>query len=158
MRSFTGIFNGKFERGSFYPNNPADHDKYIAHHDGIEMTVEYSPTAKSSRKERMYRFYHKIVLNVAIEALEETGIVGADKIVADEYLKQSVSQELVYNKRGDVVLKYSMDKKAMSEDRLWKHIQDSVFLLFERHGLEVPDSNEFKDLKEHGIIFERARS
>ncbi len=154
-RSFTGIFTGKFDRGEFYPYNKVDHDKYLAHHDGLEMNVEYSAAGKSSRKERMYRFYHKCVLDITMQALEDAGYSGADKVVCDEYLKQNVSQELVYNKKGDCVLKYSLDKKAMSEERLWKHIQDSIYLLLERHGKEVPDSQDYKDLKEHGIVFQR---
>ena len=156
MKHFTGVFKAtianvekmmlpSMSSGSKIEfDSPEGLNNYLWQHANTEVTVTIKPVTKSSLKEHMYAYYHKAVLGCCIMALTNEGWDGIDDVAADEFLKQQVAQKLAYNKKGDVVLKYSEDKRAMGKERLHKYISDCIMFLENTFNMQVPDSEEYK--------------
>lgn len=122
-----------------------DIDKYLSCNIGKTVLIEIKPKSKSTEKALMYAYYQKAIIPATILALSNDGFTGVDEVVADAYLKQSIAQLISINPKTGKTIPYSEDKHTMTKERLHKYISDCIFLLEERHGMQVVDSQEYKD-------------
>ena len=152
------IFNFKVEEG-IYPAHmmsslmsKSDFRSYLLDHRGQDMIMTLSPAAKTPEKERMYAFYHKVVLGAAIQAFTDAGWEAVDKVKADYMLKAECARGIMYNKltgEEDVFLE---DKSAMTKDRLHKYISDCIYLLETELMTKVPDGDGFRREDSEGFV------
>ena len=70
---------------------------------GTELSVTIKPLARIPEKERMYAYYHKVILPVAMEVYSNDGWESVDKIKADYLLKAECAKDSlgIYNNYGD---------------------------------------------------------
>lgn len=140
------VESGLGKRGAtLYYRNPEDVVKYLNCNLGKIVLVEIKPKSRSTEKALMYAYYQKAVIPATILALVNDGFTGVDEVVADAYLKQSIAQLISINPKTGKTIPYSEDKHSMTKERLHKYISDCIFLLEERHGMQVVDSQEYKD-------------
>lgn len=145
MKQFKGIFVAKVSRGDVYYRHEEDYHKYLEQHDGVDMQVSFTPFSKSSEKERMYAYYHKVIIGCTIMALTNDGWAGIDEVAADLYLKMNVAKKVFYNAKNKKVMEsYESKSEDMSKERLHKFISDCIMLLWDRHQMTCPDSEEYK--------------
>jgi hypothetical protein len=143
MRSFTGIFNAKIDRGEIYFDSPNDHDAYLNHHDGQDITVTYEITSRSSVKKKLYNYYHGHVLDMYVKKFTEDGFAGIDKVAADEFIKSRIARFKVYNEKTGETIEYHEDKRGMNKERLTKFVSDAIYL-GEEMGIQFVDAEEYK--------------
>lgn len=108
------------------------------------VVVEIKPKSKTTEKILMYSYYQKAIIPATILALTDDGFTGVDEVVADAYLKQSVAQLISINHTTGKTIPYAEDKHNMTKERLHKYLSDCIYLLEERHGRQVIDSQEYK--------------
>jgi hypothetical protein len=116
--------------------------KYLEIHEGQKLVIEISPAVKTAEKERMYAFYHKVVLGSAILAFTEAGWEAVDKVKADWMLKAECARGIMYNRITGKEDIYLEDKAAMTKERLYKYISDCIHLLESVFGVTVPGSDD----------------
>lgn len=87
-------------------------------------------------KERMYAYYHTVIIEVARLFLRDSG-EQADEYDADIFLKSMFAKKHVINPHTKEEYIVLIDKKDMSRKRLHEFISDCIFYL-EHLGYEVP--------------------
>jgi hypothetical protein len=123
-------------------SNP-DFQKYLQKYEGEELELHLSPAVKTAEKERMYAFYHKVVLGVAMRVFTDDGWESVDKVKADYLLKAECAKAPLYNTKTGEVDVYLEDKASMTKERLYKYISDCITFLEVERGAKVPDSVSF---------------
>jgi hypothetical protein len=116
--------------------------KYLEMHEGQKLILTLSPAVKTAEKERMYAFYHKVVLGSAIQAFTEAGWEAVDKVKADWMLKAECARGIMYNRITGGEEVYLEDKAAMTKERLHKYISDCIHVLESEFGVTVPGSDD----------------
>lgn len=139
-----------FQRLSNLISNP-DFQKYISKYEGQELELHISPAVKTAEKERMYAFYHKVVLGVAMQVFTDDGWESVDKVKADYLLKAECAKAPLYNTITGEVDVYLEDKSAMTKERLYKYISDCITFLEIERGAKVPDSTSFLNGNQSGF-------
>jgi len=133
-----------------------DWGDYLTHMEGVALIMELKPQAKLGAKQQMYAYYHKVVLSVAISALEHAGYEAMDKTKADHILKDQCAKEtMIYNGEEHYYLE---DKSKMTKDRLRKFITDCIFFLEEYLDARVPDAEAYKNKQETGYSFRSVKN
>lgn len=122
---------------------------YLKHMAGTKVVINIESAEITAEKMRMYAYYQKVVLSVAMVCFTDMGWEGIDKNRADEMLKDECAQEPIFNKSGEKRL-IREDKKHMTKDRLIKYINDCILFL-EENGYRVPESEEYKNRMITGI-------
>lgn len=126
-----------------------DFKKYLQEMSDTELVLEIKPAAKLSPKQRMYNYYHKVVLGVAMQAYTDDGWEAVDKEKADHLLKQECAMELMYNEKEDREESYPEDKSKMNKKRLAKFVTDCILVLHNK-GYQVPESDEYLHFMQTG--------
>jgi hypothetical protein len=123
-----------------------DFHDYLLQFQGKEVKMELSLRESKSEKLDMYAYYHKVILSIAVECLQETYEV-VDKVKADYILKANCAKGILFNKvTGDEEI-YLEDKSAMSRGRLYKYLSDCIFFLEDTYGVRVPDASRYRNEK-----------
>lgn len=130
--------------------NPDFHN-YLKKYEGEELEIHISPAVKTAEKERMYAFYHKVVLGVAMQVFSDDGWESVDKVKADYLLKAECAKAPLYNTITGEVDVYLEDKAAMTKERLYKYISDCITFLEVERGAKVPDSSSFLNGDQSGF-------
>ena len=117
-----------------------DFQDYIQSNIDKKLNIVISPAESLPEKERLYRYYHKVILNVAISVFTNDGWEGVDKVKADYLLKAECAKEVMYNSKTNSEDIYLLDKASMNKDRLRKFISDCINYLEIERGARVPDS------------------
>lgn len=120
-----------------------DFQRFMRMNDGVELRVTIAPSVITAEKERMYAYYHRVILNVAIQVFTNDGWEAVDKVKADYLLKAECAKEPMYNKNTGEEEIYLLDKAAMNKDRLKKFITDCITFLEVEKGARVPDSASY---------------
>lgn len=129
-----------------------DFNRFLLEHRGKDMVMTLSPTAKTSEKERMYAFYHKVVLGIAVEVFTDMGWESVDKVKADYMLKAECAKGIMFNKKTGEEDIYLEDKQSMTKERLHKYISDCIHFLETEAGVRVPDGSGFRREDSEGFI------
>jgi hypothetical protein len=132
-------------------SNQKDFQEYVRHYVGTRLKVDISPTSILSEKERLYSYYHKVVLSVAMQAYSEDGWESMDKTKTDYFLKAECGKDIVYNAKTRKEEIYLLDKSKMNKDRLRKFVYDCIIFLETEKGVRVPDSESYKFELQSGI-------
>ena len=117
---------------------------YLRQMAGTRVVMNIESVEVKAEKERMYAYYQKVVLSVAMVFFTDMGWEMIDKNKADEMLKDQCAQEPVFNHKTGEKKLIREDKKYMSKDRLIKYINDCILFL-EENGYKVPESEEYKN-------------
>jgi hypothetical protein len=118
---------------------------------GEELTVEFKLSAKISKKAKMYNFYHRVILGVAMECFTNDGWESVDKVKADYLLKAECGKGIMYNSKTDEEEIYLLDKARMNNNRLHKYLTDCITFLEVEKKYKVPDSASFVAEMQTGI-------
>lgn len=125
------------------PLEDTDFPKYLTQMRGVPLSITLEPTAVKSEKLRMYAYYEKVVLGIAILMFTDLGWEMMDKNKADEFLKEQCATIPVYNSKTDEKTLVKELKSRMPKERLSKFITDCILFL-EENGYRVPESEEYK--------------
>jgi hypothetical protein len=120
-----------------------DFNTFLRGNIGKSITVELKLTEKLSEKQRMYDYYHKIILAVAMQVYSNEGWDAMDKVKADFFLKAECGKGIMYNPVTETQEVYLLDKSRMNRDRLHKFITDCITFLDIEKGAKVPDSASY---------------
>lgn len=120
-----------------------DFQKFVRGNVGSQITVTLEISTKKSEKEQMYAFYHRVILNVAMEYYRNLGWTEMDKVKADYFLKSECGKDVVYNPKTDEEEVYLLDKSRMNKARLSQFITDCITYLEVECGCTVPDSASY---------------
>jgi hypothetical protein len=115
-----------------------------------ELSITIELKEKKSEKDRMYAYYHKVVLGVARIMFTDDGWENVDKYKADELLKCACAKDFVTNGITGEKLVYLEPKSGMNKERMVKYITDCIHFL-ESNGYEVPESQTFIIESQTGI-------
>lgn len=110
---------------------------------GESVTVEFKLSSKIAEKTRLYNFYHKVVLGVAMKYYRNCGYYNADKVFADFQLKAECGKGIMLNEATGEEEVYLLDKSKMTKARLHQFITDCIAFLEVDCGYKVPDSASF---------------
>lgn len=128
-----------------------DFQTFVRSNVDTKLRVELSPAVSHSEKEQLYAYYHKVVLNIAMQVYSEDGWEGMDKVKADYFLKAECAKDIVFNKKTGREEVYLLDKASMNKDRLRKYVYDCIVFLEVEKGARVPDSAAYKMELRSGI-------
>lgn len=128
-----------------------DFQRFLRFNTGKSVTGTFCLTEKLSEKERLYAYYHKVILNIAIELFSGDGWEAVDKVKADYLLKAECAKSIMYNRKTDTEEIYLIDKASMNKDRLRKYIIDCITYLEVERGCIVPDSSSYMMELKSGI-------
>jgi hypothetical protein len=124
---------------------------YLTQNIGREIRLECKLTSRLGEKQQLFDYYHKVVLDVAIQVFTSEGWESMDKVKADHFLKQECAKEIVYNYKLDREEIYFEEKSKMSMKRLHKYVSDCILFLEQEKGARVPDSESYKFFKDTGL-------
>jgi len=116
---------------------------YMQGNIGNEITVEMKVSSRIPEKVRMYNFYHRVILGVAMKCFTNDGWESVDKVKADYLLKAECGKGIMYNHKTNEEEIYLLDKSRMNKDRLHKYITDCITFLEVEKKYKVPDSSSF---------------
>lgn len=139
-------------------SNIDDVEKFCLENPNERLTVHIKPIIRQSDKERLYAYYHHVVLKYTVQALTHEGWELVDDVVADYYLKSECAREIIFNPKTNEERTYLVDKSRMTKDRLRKFVNDCILLLEFRHSQLVPDSSEWKIKKGTGRNFKSMKN
>ena len=131
--------NGQIEWG-----NPSELKRYLIENEGTEQFCEIDGSVKLTGKEKLYRYYHAVVLGVMIKELSDRGWDGVDKMYADWWLKNQCARNIKYNLIEDKSQIFLEEKHLMDKDRLCKYVNDCIIYIETEFGVSVPDSAEYR--------------
>ena len=117
--------------------------KFMRGNDGKRIKATFSPAVKQSEKERLYNYYHKVILGVAIQVYTNDGWTEVDKVKADYLLKAECGKGIMFNSKTGQEEIYLLDKSRMNKDRLYKFISDCITFLEVEKGAIVPESSTY---------------
>lgn len=120
-----------------------DFKTFIKNNVGKYITASFKLSQRIPEKERMYSYYHRVVLSVAMRAFTDDGWESVDKVKADYLLKAECGKEIMYNAKTQQEEIYLLDKSRMNKDRLRKFITDCIIFLEVEKGCSVPDSSSY---------------
>lgn len=124
--------------------------KYLSTKHGINQTITFEDSEKISDKQKLYNYYHKVVLRQhAVKAFRESGYNMEDEVVIDYRLRSMFAKIHLKKPTGDYDIALE-DKKNMSKDRLLTFIIDVIHFLETEMGEVVSDSEEYKIWKQTG--------
>jgi len=146
MKIHDGFFNYSFDKEN---KRIIIHDweKFVKYHkqfDDTEFAMATKPVSNYSEKERMYAYYHKVVLSACSIGLTEQGYEDVDKVFADYYLKSQCAKAKKYNSITDTEEIYLEDKHTMGKDKLREYIDKCIQHIESTFEVEVPDSRVWK--------------
>ena len=121
------------EDGDFIPD--PDYRHFMKRFKGRVRIVQ-----DGKEKERMYAYYHAVIIEVARLFLRDSGVM-ADEADADIFLKSMFAKKEVKDPHTENEFIVLMDKKDMSTKRLREFMQDCIFYL-ESMGYEVPQADK----------------
>lgn len=110
---------------------------------GHSITAEFKLTNKQSEKERLYRYYHKVVLSIAVQYYKSCGYSEADKVFCDYQLKAHCAKGIMYNSKTQQEEVFLLDKSRMNKKRLGEFVTDCITFLEVDCGYKVPDSQSY---------------
>jgi len=111
---------------------------------GNSITVTMEVTANISEKRKLYSYYHKVILNVAMQVFTNDGYEAMDKVKADYLLKAECAKDYMYNAKTDREEPYLLDKSRMNKQRLIEYVTACITFLEVEKGARVPDSSSYK--------------
>jgi hypothetical protein len=120
-----------------------DFQAFLRANVGKSITVTLKLTEKIPEKQRMYDYYHKVILGVAIQVYTNDGWESVDKVKADYLLKAECGKGIMYNSKTQEEDIYLEDKSRMNKDRLRKYLTDCITFLQVEKGAVVPDSASY---------------
>lgn len=127
----------------FIPYNTQQYLMALEELAGKDVTLTLESPNKLSKKQRMYNYFHAIVLPVAVKCFTKDGWEGMDEAAAEHGLKALFAKNIKHNSITDQDEVFLIEKKAMTIERLYKFLEDCIHFL-ESKGFEVPDASEFK--------------
>jgi len=110
---------------------------------GQEMTVEMKRSVSIPEKQKLYSFYHRVILSVAMEYYRACGYHEADKVFCDYMLKAQCGKDIMYNHKTGEEEVFLLDKSRMNKKRLHQFVTDCISFLEIDCGYIVPDSASF---------------
>lgn len=122
----------------------SDFVDYLRHMKGTSIDMSIEPSELSSEKMKMYAYYSKVILSVAMVAFTDMGWELIDKNKADEMLKDQCAAEPIFNPVTGEKRILRENKAKMPKDRLTKYITDCILFL-EELGYRVPEAEEYKN-------------
>lgn len=144
------IFGARPFEGSINFFNSDEVVRYLNSKHAVEQTITFEDTEKRTEKDKMYSYYHKVVLRQhAVKAFRVAGYEGEDEVVIDYRLRSMFAKIHLKKPNGDYDIALE-DKKNMSKDRLLTFIVDIIHFLETEMGEIVSDSEEFKIWKATG--------
>jgi len=120
-----------------------DFQKFVTGNIGKSITASFKLSQSIPEKERMYGYYHRVLLAVAMAAFTDLGYESMDKVKADYLLKAECGKDVMYNAKTEKEEYYLLDKARMNKDRLRKFITDCIVFLEVECGCHVPDSSSY---------------
>lgn len=143
---FEGTENLRYALRDLIENE--DFFKFLKENEGKEFVLELREAVKYTDKEKMYAYYHHVVLAAAIRGFTKAGYEYMDKIKADYLLKSECAvATMVKNGKEEPYLE---DKARMSKTRLYKFIADCILFIEKELQIEVVGSDEFKNMQVYG--------
>lgn len=144
------IFGARPLEGTINFFNSDEVVRYLNSKHGIEQTITFEDTEKRTEKDKMYAYYHKIVLRQhAVRAFRSAGYVCKDEVEVSYHLEAMFAK--MYVKKPDGTYNIVTENKSkMTKDRLLTFIVDVIHFLETEMGEVVSDSEEFKIWKQTG--------
>lgn len=128
-----------------------DFRTYLRGMAGKDLTVEIKETASLPEKVRLYNYYFKVVLGIAIQCFEHDGWTSMDKVKADHLLKFECGKEIMYNEKTDTEQVYLFEKSAATKKELYDFVCRCITYLEVERGYKVPDSDSYLFRKATGL-------
>lgn len=151
-KTHEAIFTAKAHVGGLLWSNMEDLVKFCQENLGEELTVTVSLSAKTSKKLKMYAYWHVAILPAAVICFTEAGYSGIDTVKADFMIRAEMARDYAMKPDGDPFI-VVMDKRGMTNKRLHKLISDALWFLEEQFGHIVPSAEEWKLARDTGINF-----
>lgn len=151
-KTHEAIFTGIAHIGGIFWSNMQDLSKFCQENVGEELTITVSLSAKTSKKLKMYAYWHVAILPAAVICFTEAGYTSVDNVKADYMLRAEMARDYAIKPDGDPFI-VVMDKRAMTNKRLHKLISDALWFMEEQFGHVVPSAEEWKLARETGINF-----
>ena len=108
-----------------------------------EVTVEMKLSVSVPEKQKLYSFYHRVILGIAMEYYRACGYHEADKVFCDYQLKAQCGKDIMYNHKTGEEEVFLLDKSRMNKKRLHQFVTDCISFLEIDCGYIVPDSASF---------------
>lgn len=141
-------FRGRItEKGIISFRNEQDYKDYCSQYPGRDVLVYIKPMVKNHEKINLYAYYQAVIIKYTIKALTDDGWDGIDEDAADTYLKNACAKGIVYNAKTGGKMTFLKEKKRMTKDELIKFVTDCIYLLKERHRVDIPDSSSYLENK-----------
>lgn len=137
-------FNAKYTNKGLVFDSPEEvnHSLFDIHNQ--PLIVDIRPANALSGKEKLYAFYHKVILPIVIQERTRQGWEGEDMVSADHFLKSEFAKGIRYNVIQDRQQVFLEDKHKMTKERLTKFVNDCVHFIESQYEREVPDSTSYK--------------
>lgn len=137
------IFTAKALNGYIVFDNMEELSMYALEHEQEELMVHIIPAAKVSPKLKMYKYYHKVILNCAMIGYTHAGYPNLDLVSTDYLLRAELAKSFV-EKPGGEYQPIMLDKRNMTKARLHKYLEDCIFFIETQLQVIVPDSEAYK--------------
>lgn len=135
---------------------PEDIRKYCLEHEQEEILAYCKPTVETAPKLKLYAFYHVNVLQCAVIGYTAAGHSGIDTVKADYLLRALFAKDFIIDHKNEYV-PIMLDKRNMTMPRLLKFVQDSIFFIESDLGIDVPESDEYKQRKLTGKNYKKVK-
>jgi hypothetical protein len=144
------IFGAQTMNGILYFNNKEDSEAYFKSIKGIQLTVTIEENDKLTDKQKLYNYYHKVVLRQhALKAFRAAGYVCKDEVEVSYHLEAMFAK--IYLKKPDGTFEIGIEPKhRMTKGRLLIFVVDVIHFLETEMGEMVSDSEEYKIWKATG--------
>lgn len=115
-------------------------DKYA----DMKLCFSVSPEDSTSKKKKMYDFYHKAILDAAMIAFSDMGWQSMDKYKADILLKNECAKDVIVNDDTGEEIVFTLEKRSMNKERLHKFLSDCITFLEIDCGVIVVSGSEWR--------------
>ncbi len=133
-------------QGSLVPENEKDYKAYLIHRDGIKQTVRFKDAVLDSEKQKMYAYFHGVIVDMLIECYTDNGYPGVTEGKVKYEMKKMFASNDILDINGKEVLEL-IDLSKMSKGRLLKFVKDVLHFMEEIFGVQPPDSEKYLRMK-----------
>jgi len=144
------VFGAQAQNGVLVFNDYFLTNEFLHSINGKKLTVTIEEEAGRTDKEKLYAYYHKVVLRQhALPAMRNAGYICKDEVEISYHLEAMFAK--VYVKKPDGTYNIATENKSkMTKDRLLTFVVDVIHFLETELGEMVSDSEEYKIWKQTG--------
>lgn len=138
------IFSFTPVNGKIVWDSPFQVSEWCLDNDKKHHSADLQPSVITSQKMKMYSYYHKCLIPIAIKELNRLGWQSVDAVFADHFFKSEFARDIKFNPILDKQQIYLEDKAKMTKERLTKFLNDCINMIEIDWGIPAPNSSEYK--------------